>query len=127
MVNKNVLDMVLTAIEEYNNYAKSHDLSKHSQDELRGLFYTTLRRFVQFGSYPRPTIRIDDFSCTFSGKGLITNYSMRPQFISSVAWDDFDSPAILKNEIREIGILLPTLYPTKILNEMAIIVNSIKQ
>jgi len=76
MANQNVFDMVMNAVEEYAVYVKKHDVSKHTYQQLRGLFYNCLRRQVGFKTGRRPELRVDDLICNFSPSGELESYSI---------------------------------------------------
>lgn len=116
----NVFDSVMLSVEEYNDYARKKDLSKCSYEELRGLFYNYLRRNIGYISRGRFPIAVNKIVCKFTSEGLIHAYRIEnPSFFTFVDND-------IVNEIIRIGSDYPVIYPTKILNEMAHIINSIK-
>lgn len=120
------LDMVLDAVEEYNNYVKNHDVSKHSFQELRGLFYNCLRRHVHFKVGRRPDLRVDALNCCFHQDGRLESYSIpRTYYRGRYEWECYEPIGDTISEVKSIGERIKKFYDTRILNEMAIIVNSI--
>lgn len=127
MVNKNVFDAVMMAIEEYNEYTRKKDVSKLTDNEKRGLFYTCLRRWVKFNTGRRPELQVNDFICKFSPSGILESYFIPRNYSKGTHdWEQWNPISDTIREVKNIGVVLPKLYPTKVLNEMALIVNNIK-
>ena len=133
MINLNVFDIVFDAVEEHNRYVNKPDkrdrVRNLSKGELKGLFYNTLRRRVgSFGHFRNSysALHIDDIECYFNEKGELVNYSVTKKFTPTyLGWDGSDAPVVLE-QVKKIGNEIPFFYPTRVLNEMALIVNSIK-
>ena len=127
MINKNVFDMVMGAVEEYNEYTRRKDVSKLNYEEKRGLFYTCLRRWVGFGAKGTVSLRVEDLICTFSPSGILESYCIpRTYWKGAHYWERPECTPNIVQEVKAIAATLPKLYPTKVLNEMALIVKSIK-
>ena len=130
MVNLNVFDTVWDAVEEYNNYVKRSPSG--SYEERRGVFYNAIRRRINVGHARKPysSLFANDIECQFDEQGRLTGFVINKKFEKDPypAWGDdkaFDRVTEL-NQLKQLTIEHPVFYPTKILNEMFRIVNSIK-
>ena len=124
MVNLNVFDTVMSAVEEYNQCIVRKNNTKMTDDERRGLFYTILRRSIPFKIKRKFILKVFDLKCEFYENGELKSFKI-PDRYSLFLWDSERYEQI--SELKKIGDTLKKLYPTKVLNEMSLIVNSINK
>lgn len=132
MVEANIFDMLCDAIEEYSDYINRRNVTNLSYEEKRGIFYNCLRRKFGVISLHRKyssSLEVGDLHCAFGDKGEITAISINRSFSPSYNWDgglvDTDRLRTL-NTLKTIVNSTPFWYPTRVLNEMSYIVNSVK-
>lgn len=127
MININIQDSVYQAIEEYNNTVKRPHCQKFTDDEMKGMFYTILRRYISAISSPHRQrgkgIQVDDFSCTFKENGELASFKVKKDFINR-GWE-YSNVDIL-HTVKAIGENHTIFHKTPIMNEIADIVNQIK-
>lgn len=133
MTNMNISDKFFEAVEDYNRTAtdgkKKETFRKMTDDERKGVFYNCLRRQFNFGNYnarhANPALRVDELDCTFRGDGMLKTVSIKSYNINYVDYNS-DIPRInIRRELSNIAKRHTVIHPTKVLNEMAQIVNSI--
>lgn len=132
MSKPNVFDMLCDAIEDYNNYVDHNNVSKLSYEEKRGLLYNCLRRkFMSLAASRRSSssLNVSDIACSFDEKGRIVWINISKSFYPSYNWsgeqEDMNRLYTVQT-IKQLVNEIPFWYPTKALNELSYIVNSIK-
>lgn len=132
MLNQNIVDSFFSAVEEYNrtvtNIDKKKILDRMTDKEKKGLFYNSIRRYLHGTMYSRYKLNVDDLECTFNNDYTIKNVIIKKNFLSEfISWDE--KVNLGRNNIfqlKEVTSSFPVIYPTRILNEMSLIVNSLK-
>ncbi len=128
MVNFNAFDALCATVETYNEYITQGNRRNLSYDEKRGLFYNFLRnRIGSVGSHRKSwcSLLVRDLNCTFDVDGRITSLMIHKLF-GVDTWTENGIPVSeMLNCLKYAANRLYTVYPTRELNEMALIINSI--
>lgn len=131
MVNINIRDNLFDAVDDFNRTMtdprRQYENSKYSYEERRGIFYNCLRRQFSTNSPFASRFDVENLVCVFDEKNRIVRYHFLrvPPLHSSYLHTDY----LRLNELGQLNELadeLARIYPTRELNEMSCIVNSIK-
>lgn len=122
----NMQDIFFSAVERYNKYVFGKNTGDLSYETKRGLFYNFLRNGVgSFGTSSRAhsSLNVKDLNCSFDDTGKLVGLSINKKFYWNWGDEELESKV---NSLKSLADNSPVLYSTKLLNEMASIVKSIK-